>query len=100
MSRAVIDEALDLIDGDRARQYGSASKNMAHIAERWNQLLGLDQQLTIRPIQPWQVCAMLMDLKMARLCQSYKHDTAVDLIGYACLMADIIGDEDDGTERP
>lgn len=100
MSRAVIDEALDLIDGDRARQYGSASKNMAHIAERWNQLLGLDQQLTIRPIQPWQVCAMLMDLKMARLCQSYKHDTAVDLIGYACLMADMIGDEDDGTERP
>ena len=100
MSRAVIDEALDLIDGDRARQYGSASKNMAHIAERWNQLLGLDQQLTIRPIQPWQVCAMLMDLKMARLCQSYKHDTAVDLIGYACLMADMIGDEDDGSERP
>jgi hypothetical protein len=100
LSRAVIDEALDLIDGDRARQYGSASKNMAHIAERWNQLLGLDQQLTIRPIQPWQVCAMLMDLKMARLCQSYKHDTAVDLIGYACLMADMIGDEDDGTERP
>ena len=99
MSRAVIDEALRLIDGDRARQYGSASKNMAHIAERWNQLLGLDQQLTIRPIQPWQVCAMLMDLKMARLCQSYKHDTAVDLIGYACLMADIIGDEDDGSER-
>ena len=100
MSRAVIDEALRLIDGDRARDYGNASKNMAHIAERWNQLLGLDQQLTIRPIQPWQVCAMLMDLKMARLCQSYKHDTAVDIIGYAALMADIIGDEDDGTERP
>jgi hypothetical protein len=100
LSRAVIDEALRLIDGDRARDYGSASKNMAHIAERWNQLLGLDQQLTIRPIQPWQVCAMMIDLKVARLAQGYKRDTAVDIIGYAALMADMIGDEDDGTERP
>jgi hypothetical protein len=43
---------------------------------------------------------MMIDLKVARLAQGYKRDTAVDLIGYACLMADIIGDEDDGSQRP
>jgi len=100
LSRAVIDEALRLIDGDRAKDYGSASVNMAHIAERWNQLLSLDQLPTTQWIQPWQVCAMMIDLKVARLAQGYKHDTAVDIVGYAALMAEIIGDEDDGTERP
>ena len=43
---------------------------------------------------------MMIDLKVARLAQGYKRDTAVDIIGYAALMAEIIGDEDDGTERP
>jgi hypothetical protein len=100
LSRAVIDEALRLIDGDRAKDYGSASVNMAHIAERWNQLLSLDQLPTTQWIQPWQVCAMMIDLKVARLAQGYKRDTAVDIIGYAALMAEIIGDEDDGSQRP
>ena len=100
MSRAVVDEALRLINGDRAKDYGNASVNMAHIAERWNQLLSLDQLPTTQWIQPWQVCAMMIDLKVARLRQGYKRDTAVDIIGYAALMAEIIGDEDDGSQRP
>ena len=43
---------------------------------------------------------MMIGLKVARLAQGYKRDTAVDIIGYAALMADIIRDQDDGSERP
>jgi len=98
MRKEIMAEALALIDGDRARDYGDASVNFKRIAERWSQLLGLDQIHEIR-IQPWQVAALMIDLKLARLATGYKHDTAADIIGYAALMAELAEASDDGYYR-
>lgn len=81
-------EAVKLILGDRADDYGDARANFGRIAARWSQILGIE-------ITEWQVCHMMIDLKMSRLCQVYKHDSAVDIIGYAALMSELA--EDDGS---
>ena len=77
----VLAEAMDLITGDREADYGPPEENFRRIAVRWSQFLGVE-------IEPWQVCVMMADLKIARLCEGYKRDSAVDLAGYAGLTAE------------
>jgi len=40
-------------------------------------------------IEPWQVCLMMADLKIARMCEGYTDDSPIDIIGYAALMAEL-----------
>ena len=76
-------EAQMLVEGTRKKEYGDPSDNFSLIAKRWEMILGVE-------ISTWQVAAMMIDLKIARLCgpgAGYKRDTAVDIAGYASLMA-------------
>lgn len=73
-------EALSLIKGDRQAQYGKPQENFARIAERWEQQVNDE-------LPPWRVCAMMADLKMARMSGTgYHRDSAVDAIAYLALM--------------
>ena len=81
----VLEEANELIYGDRQSQYGSARQNFGDIAALWTTILGID-------IEPEQVVLCLIGLKMARAMRDVekgryvKRDTAVDIAGYAgCL---------------
>lgn len=78
-----LDKAEELINGQRAKDYGDARDNHQRIADVWGMILG--QQIT-----PEQVCACMIGLKLARLANDMKQDdTWVDIAGYAALGGEI-----------
>ena len=74
-------EALNLICGDRQKEYGGI-ENFTRLAERWSQRFG-------RQVAPWEICLLMIDLKLSRLQHHYKRDSVVDIIGYACLLVEL-----------
>ena len=84
MNRAYfLDKAEELINGQRAQDYGDARDNHQRIADIWSVILG--QQIT-----PEQVCACMIGLKLARLANDMQQDdTWVDIAGYAALGGEI-----------
>lgn len=80
-----LDTASSLIHGPRNADYGPPKVNFQRIADRWSQILKID-------IEPWQVCLMMADLKIARMCEGYTEDSPIDIIGYAALMAELAPD--------
>ena len=78
-SRTILDDADELIHGDRAEQYGDAQQSFENIADIWSVIIGA-------PVTTKQVALMLAGLKLARLAHDTGHrDSWVDLIGYAAL---------------
>jgi hypothetical protein len=83
----VLDQARELIDGDRDRDYGSAYTNHDRIARIWEVILGI-------PVEPSTVALCMAGVKMARLVHTpEKADSWVDLAAYAALGAEMIGAE-------
>lgn len=73
-------EALDLIDGDRAAQYGDYREQFARYAEAWSAVIGAH-------VEAWQVAECMAELKRVRQEYRPKHDNEVDRRGYE-LLAD------------
>lgn len=80
-----LDTASSLIHGPRNADYGPPKVNFQRIADRWSQILKVD-------IEPWQVCLMMADLKIARLCEGFHDDSLIDGIGYLALAMEV-GDD-------
>jgi hypothetical protein len=79
---SVLDEAKDIIYGDREKTYGKPSKNLEVIAEMWNAYLGNELCLSAK-----DVAVMMVLLKAARLRNDITHrDSVVDICGYAALI--------------
>lgn len=79
----IFKEAGALINGDRQKDYGKPQENFARIADRWEQHLGDE-------IEPWVVCVLMCELKLARLANGvYHHDSVVDAISYLALAAEL-----------
>jgi Domain of unknown function (DUF6378) len=73
-------EAMSIVIGDRATQYGGPEDNFARIAKIWSVILGI-------PISEEDVGMMMVGLKVARYASKsgFQPDTWVDVIGYgAC----------------
>ncbi len=81
-----------LINGDRAKDYGDAYLNHMRIADFWNNYLDHDSK-----IKPTDVAVMMMLVKIARVMQSYTDDSFVDMCGYAALAGEMSGAD---TRRP
>jgi hypothetical protein len=79
---AVLQQADNLINGDRQASYGDASVNFRRIAERWTQILRTD-------VEPWQVALMMADLKIARMCEGAHEDSFIDGLGYLALASEL-----------
>lgn len=77
-----LDTASSLIHGPRNADYGPPKVNFQRVADRWSQILKTD-------IEPWQVCLMMADLKIARLCEGFHDDSVIDGIGYLALAMDV-----------
>jgi len=71
-----LEQANELIDGPRAKDYGSASENHQRIATIWSVILGID-------VSPEKVAMCMVGVKLARLCNTPGHkDSWIDIAGY------------------
>jgi len=79
----VLNQAEQLINGPRAKDYGDARENFGRVAQVWSALL--DQH-----IEPEQVALCMTALKMCRLAKTLDHtDSWIDAAGYIALGAEI-----------
>lgn len=86
----VLNEAATLIVGDRQSDYGTPEENFARIAGYWNIYLSKKYKgLDVDPITPREVSDMMMLLKIARLANSPKRDSYVDIGGYSGISAEL-----------
>ena len=76
----ILDETKTVVYSERALQYGLPENNFAAIARLWEAY----RNGSSAPINANDVAIMLILMKVGRSTSGhYKHDTAVDLAGYA-----------------
>lgn len=83
---SVLEEAAQIVDGDREQTYGSPSRNLETIAQFWTVYLrrkyGSPVDLTVD-----DVCQLMILVKQSRLINDPTHrDSLVDVCGYARLQ--------------
>lgn len=79
----VLKTAGDLIDGDRAKDYGDAHEMHTRIAAGWSQIFGVE-------VKAHQVALAMAWLKISRLVETPDHtDSYVDGVAYMALAAEI-----------
>lgn len=79
----ILDNAKNIINGERQGTYGNAEDSFYRIAAFWSTYLGKD-------ITSEDVAAMMVLLKVARISSGvYKEDNWVDICGYAALGGEI-----------
>lgn len=83
--KSILDEAEEIIYGDREQVYGHPSLNLSNIAEQWS--LYLQQRYGAQfEMEPDDVCWMMVQLKMVRQMNASKRDNLVDAVGYIALI--------------
>jgi hypothetical protein len=81
--KEVLKSAGDLIDGDRARDYGDAYEMHERISVGWSQILGTE-------VLPHEVALCMGWLKLSRLVENPDHwDSYIDGVAYFALAAEI-----------
>ena len=81
-------EAEYLIEGPRRDDYGPVEAGFEHVARLWAPILGL------AAVSPRKVAACMVAWKMSRaLTGATKHDTFVDMVGYALLWEQVEADD-------
>lgn len=78
----VLMEAMNLINGDREKDYGTPKDNFTKIAELWTVYME-------HKFNAVDVCNMMVLLKMARLSNSEHIDSNIDVAGYIALAAEM-----------
>ena len=85
-TKSILDEAKDIIYGDREKTYGAPDKNLVAIAGYWSNHL-LTRFGVYYDITGADVCIMMTLLKAARLGNDVTHrDSLVDAVGYLALL--------------
>ena len=81
----ILDKSKELINGQRAKDYGDAFENHSRIANGWNIIM--NGALISHGYLTEQHVILMMDwVKTARLLQTIDHDDSwVDKIGYSAL---------------
>jgi hypothetical protein len=84
--KSILDEALEIIHGDREKNYGDPGRNTRAIADLWRVHLKHKYGVDV-PLAEVDVCQFMIYLKMARLMHSPTHrDSKVDIAGYIGLL--------------
>ena len=89
MNRYQVLAAAEAAVKDREGSYGSPQENFERIAKLWNVILAgkLGEE---HEISASDVAMMMVAIKLARLIETPDHkDSAIDLAGYAALLAEI-----------
>ena len=74
-SKTILQEAQDLVYGDRQADYGTVKENFSTIAKLWSAVLGVE-------VSPQQVGLCMVQVKVARQIYKPKRDNLVDGAGY------------------
>ena len=86
MTKSILEEAQEIIYGDREKTYGSPDKNLKAIANFWNVHLQNRYNIPVT-LDAEDVCIMMALLKIARLENDTTHrDSKVDIAGYIALL--------------
>lgn len=74
----MLEEAAEIVSGQRDRQYGGPEDNFNRIAKIWSVILGIE-------VTKEDVAMMMVGLKVARFANrsGFQADTWVDIAGYA-----------------
>lgn len=78
----VLDEAKQLINGDRQEQYGTPQENFRRIAAMWSAYLGVEVGMA-------DVAVCMALVKACRLANDHKRDSFVDGAAYFALAAEL-----------
>lgn len=85
--KSVLEEAQEIIHGDREQTYGHPAKNLTHIAQQWTLYLRQKHGLPLHvEIGAEDVCYMMSDLKKVRQMNADKRDNLVDGAAYVALV--------------
>ncbi|QGJ87784.1 hypothetical protein SEA_BIANCATRI92_57 [Mycobacterium phage BiancaTri92] len=77
---SILTTAEEIINGQRAQDYGDARENHIRIATLWQAYTGVE-------FTPEDVAVMMILLKIARFMENgYHQDTVVDIAGYAGVL--------------
>ena len=82
---SIIDQARDIIEGDREQTYGEPGLNLRRIADQWSTYISQKYDAGIW-LNEEDVCWMMVLLKMSRQINAHKEDNLVDAIGYIALI--------------
>jgi hypothetical protein len=83
---SILEDAQQIIYGDREQTYGRPSKNLDCIAQFWTTYL-VNRSDPTADVNAQDVAAMMTLLKIARLANSPDHrDSLVDGCGYLALI--------------
>lgn len=88
----VLKEALNCVNGEREKQYGSPEDNFRRIADLWSTYLTslFEDEKVVVDIDPIDVAKMMILFKIARSNgDKDKLDNYVDMIGYGACAAEI-----------
>jgi len=78
----ILEQAHQLINGPRSKDYGDAFHNFSRIAQGWNIIIAN----TEGPLTAKHVALMMDWVKTARLLETIDHaDSWVDKVGYSAL---------------
>lgn len=81
--RKIMKAASDLMDGERAKDYGDALEMHRRIAAGWSEILGVN-------VKPHEAALCMAWLKIARLVETPDHeDSYIDLVAYGSLAGEI-----------
>lgn len=75
----ILEEAQNILYGDRQKEYGNVSQNFNNIAALWSIVLGV-------PVTPKQVALCMTQLKIAREMTKPKRDNVVDACAYLAAL--------------
>ena len=78
----ILETAATLVNGDRARDYGTPTANFGRIAAGWSVILDHD-------VSAEQVALCMAWLKIARLVNGPHDDSYVDAAAYMALAAEL-----------
>lgn len=84
--KSILEQAHEIVYGDREQIYGSPEVNLQMIADYWTihlrRKFGITEDLDVNDI-----CGMMILMKQARLANTPNHkDSLVDICGYATLQ--------------
>lgn len=95
----LLNDARLAVEGDRNKDYGSASANFGRTAALWNAYhdLQIDEVANFTGYTAKDVAVFMILVKVARLSESDSRDTWQDIAGYAaCGYETVAGDEPNG----
>lgn len=94
-SGEMLEKAVQIVGGERAKDYGDKLQNHQRIANLWNEWLRETRKTENMVsegniIHPYDVAMMMLLVKVARLMHSPGHqDSHIDIAGYASILEEI-----------